>query len=118
MYQLKATKTVSNIWSIFRAGLTSENKTAVSTQQAVRTAFQEFQKLYPSWTDSLFDERFLYREAAPLFANGKLPNSRQLANAWRGQFNVGTPAQKAADVQKMQPVAGLFLQMVRQELYR
>lgn len=116
MYQLKATKTVRNVWQIFRAGLTEKTNTAVSTEKAVRIAYQEFEQLYPEWAASLFDERFLHHNAAPLFANGRVPAAYQLANAWRNQFNVGTPTQKAADIRKMQPVAAIFLQMVRQEL--
>ena len=116
MYQLKASNTVRTIWHFFRAELAAKRATAVTIPHAVKVAYQEFQKTHPQWANSLFDETFLCAKAAPLFANGALPTAKKLATAWRNQFQVGTPAQKTVDVQKVQPVAAVFLQMVRREL--
>lgn len=116
MVQVKATKSIETVWNILRAELSPRRETAVNTPHAVKTAYQEFKQTHPEWANSLFDETFLCQEAAPLFANGKLPNAKQLAQAWRNQFNVGTTTQRATDIRKVQPIAAVFLQMVRQEL--
>ncbi|GJM40684.1 MAG: hypothetical protein DHS20C20_09660 [Ardenticatenaceae bacterium] len=118
MYQVNPTKSIETVWNVFRAGLSSRRETAVIIPHAVQAAYQEFQQTHPEWANSLFDGTFLCQDAAPLFANGKLPNAKQLAKAWRSQFKVGTSAQKDADIRKVQPVAAIFLQMVRQELHQ
>ncbi|WP_420641848.1 hypothetical protein [Candidatus Leptofilum sp.] len=116
MYQLKANNIFRTIGNVFSAGLAPQSKTAVSTPHAVKAAYQTFQQSHPEWAASLFDETFLCRNAAPLFANGTLPTAEQLATAWRNQFNVGSPDQQTADIQKVMPVAAVFLQLVRREL--
>lgn len=115
MYQLFSGKPVAILFNVLNLA-EGRRQTAVFTPRAIKAAYQKFEQAHPEWADSLFDESFLCKEAAPLFANGSLPTSKQLATAWRNQFGIGSPAQKAADIRKMQPVAAIFLQMVQQEL--
>lgn len=116
MNQATAGKSVKNVLDLFKIDVSWKRETAVTTPHAVKAAYQEFRQTHPKWANSLFDETFLYQVAAPLFANGTLPTAKKLAIAWRSQFKVGTSSQRAADIRKVQPVAAIFLQMVRQEL--
>lgn len=118
MLQFTPGKTIETVLNVFHIEWPQQRETAVSTPKAIRTAYQAFQEACPEWVDSLFDASFLEKEAATLFANNRLPTAEALATAWRSQFHVGTPEQKAADIQKMVPAAATFLQMVKQELKR
>ncbi len=90
--------------------------TAVSTPQAIHIAYQQFRQIYPEWVDNLFDESFLTIEAAPLFARKTLPTATQLAIAWCNQFGTGMSAKKAADIEKVLPIAKIYLAMVQQAM--
>lgn len=90
--------------------------TAVSTPQAIQIAYQQFQQAHPEWVDNLFDESFLTTEAAPLFARNVLPTATQLAIAWCNQFGTGMSAKKAADIERVLPIAKTFLAMVQQAM--
>lgn len=103
----------NKFWNRFYLGRRGE--TAVQ-MQAVRTAYQRFQVEQPQWANSLFDDWFLRREAAVLFANDTLPSPQQLAIAWRNQFGVGSVAQKRADICHMVPVTRTFLAMIQWEI--
>ena len=90
--------------------------TAVSTPQAIQIAYQHFQKIYPEWVDNLFDMSFLTTEAAPLFVRNSLPTATQLSIAWCNQFGRGMSAKKAADMEKVLPIAKAFLAMVQRAI--
>ncbi len=91
-------------------------RTAVATPRAIQIAYRQFQKTHAEWVGNLFDESFLTTEAAPLFAGNSLPTSTQLAIAWCNQFGTGMSAKKAADMERVLPVAKTFLAMVQQTM--
>lgn len=91
-------------------------RTAVSNPQAVQIAYKQFRQTHPEWVDNLFDESFLITEAAPLFARSSLPTATQLAIAWCNQFGTGMSAKKAADIERILPVAKSFLVMMQQAM--
>lgn len=93
----------------------AENQTL---QTAVRTAYDQFARQHPEWVASLFDQSFLDKEAAVLFANNTLPSATRLAIAWCNQFGTGLSAKKAADIETALPAAKTFLALVSQELNR
>lgn len=88
----------------------------VSIPQAVELAYKQFQQIHSEWVDNLFDKSFLATEAAPLFAGNSLPTATQLAIAWCNQFGTGMSAKKAADIERVLPVAKTFLVMVQQAM--
>ena len=90
--------------------------TAVSTPQAIQIAYQQFRQIYPEWVDNLFDESFLTTEAAPLFTRNTLPTATQLAIVWCNQFGTGLSAKEAADIERVLPIAKIFLAMVQQAM--
>lgn len=84
-------------------------------QTAVQAAYRRFVAERPWWADSLFDDYFLGCKAAVLFAEETLPSPLALAQAWRSQFNVGSPGQKRADIHNLVPEMQAFLALVEQE---
>jgi hypothetical protein len=89
-----------------------------SVQTAVRAAYLQFARQHPEWVASLFDQSFLDKEAAVLFANNTLPSATRLAIAWCNQFGTSLSAKKAADIERALPPAKTFLTLVNQEVNR
>lgn len=117
LQQTSSNKLINSVFN-FRWQRGVRQGTAVSIPQAVQIAYQQFQQTHAEWVDSLFDESFLTTEAAPLFARHTLPKATQLAIAWCNQFGTGMSAKKAADIEKVLPIAKTFLAMVAKELNR
>lgn len=90
--------------------------TAVSVSQAVQIAYKQFQHTHSEWVGNLFDKSFLITEAAPLFAHNTLPTATQLAIAWCNQFGTGMSAKRAADIERVLPVAKSFLKLAQQAM--
>lgn len=84
-------------------------------QAAVLAAHRQFVAKQPLWANSLFDDCFLVCKAAFLFAGEALPSPLALAKVWRSQFNVGSAAQKEADVRKLLPEMAAFLALVEEK---
>ena len=108
-------KLVSNVIN-FRWQRIAGQGTAVSIPQAVQIAYKQFQHTHSEWVGNLFDKSFLTTEAAPLFARNTLPTATQLAIAWCNQFGTGMSAKRAADIEKVFPIAKIFLAMVQQAM--
>lgn len=102
-------------WEKVRRDLVDRRRRTTVSQTAVAAAYRQFVAEQPVWANSLFDNCFLTCRAGVLFAEERLPSPLALAAAWRGQFNVGSAAQKRADIHKLVPEMKAFLVLVEEK---
>ncbi|MCC6607445.1 MAG: hypothetical protein IT327_29840 [Anaerolineae bacterium] len=102
-------------WQNIRAMVMNRRREGGGRQTAVAAAYRQFVAEQPVWANSLFDACFLTCRAGELFAEERLPSPLVLAALWRSQFNVGSAAQKRADIHKLVPEMRAFLALVAEK---
>jgi hypothetical protein len=89
-------------------------------QVATRHAYRKFEKQYPTWAASLFDEYFLQGSAAPLLDRYAQPfnppTPKELALAWFDQLGPLAPKSFRRRLNEVSWVAADFLWILEAEL--
>jgi hypothetical protein len=88
-------------------------------QQAVERAYRRFAELHPRWANSLFDEYFLTRHAAPILSSihrrGRWPTAYELSLAWFAQFESCMGENTYDRICAAMPIAVTFLDLLQEE---
>ncbi|MDQ4075722.1 MAG: hypothetical protein M3220_05675 [Chloroflexota bacterium] len=88
-------------------------------QHAARRAYAAFAQQHERLVESLFDERFLMRGAAPLipgYLDRSTPDAVALASAWTNQMWYRDEAMRQRLIEQLKPVAADFLRLLEAEL--
>ncbi len=88
-------------------------------RQAAQRAYEAFVRQHPLLSESLFDEHFLMRGAAPLlrgYLNAEPPEPAALARAWTEQMWYRDERMQLHLINQLLPIASDFLRLVDMEL--